>query len=118
MTAPVASSVLVDSTTATFASLESKLNAMPFNGRSNWSNACATNCAASPTKIACRNGVRLRRVRRPARSRKKEPSARTPGENLRAPFASVCRANAPSMSGERVIDWLTESPPKLSPAIP
>ena len=28
-----------------------------------------------------------------------------------APLAAVCRANVPSMSGERVTDWFTESPP-------
>ena len=65
-------------------------------------------------------GASVTRVKRPVRGTKNEPSSFKPGENLRAPapVASVWRVYAPVMSGARVMDWLTESPPKSSCAVP
>src|SRR5687767_1802458 len=101
-TEPFDSFTSVDSTEATAVSLDSKPNVAPANALSNWSRACAVKLADSPTKMLCSGGVSATRVRRPARSRKKEPPDFLPGEKRRALSAEVCGVKLPKTSGARV----------------
>jgi hypothetical protein len=115
---PSAGSLVMSATVATLVSLESKLMPRPRMVRLNWSKARAVKRAAVPVSIVCEGGSREMPASTEARSTKKAPSALTPGENLLAGAAAVWRTKAPEMSGARVMDWLTESPPRPSPARP